>query len=182
MKIPLLCLFLFLNGLFIPSARADDNRLDKPFGLYLGLLSDPLLTYAGLNAAYNLDDTFRLTGGVGYSHGGYSSLQPTNGVYSNQLTLTSNYVIGIGIKALVQHAEFSPIIGLNLSNLINFNIDGAGTFADVVILSTNVGFDYQAKDGFDLGVDVSMPIGIVSSEAFSNTFFILPGVNIGKFF
>lgn len=46
-------------------AWADDNRMNKRFGLYAGLLGDPLLSFGGINAAYNADDFLRLTGGLG---------------------------------------------------------------------------------------------------------------------
>ena len=68
-----------------------------------------------------------------------------------------------GIEALLPHREFSPVIGLNVAN--DFDNGGAviGGFpsnyyltantqsADWLYVYTNFGFDYQAKDGFNLG-------------------------------
>jgi hypothetical protein len=173
---------ILLSGLVLaPLTYAEDYRLEKPFGLYAGLLSDPIGSYVGLNAAYNLTNYLRVTGGVGYSEGAYTGLQQTNGLYSDQLVLTSNFVIGAGVKVLLPHEEFSPAVGLSVSNLIDPNYNGLDQTENILFVNSNVGFDYQAKDGFDLGVDVSFPLAMVSGQT-EYVFFLLPGVNIGKFF
>jgi hypothetical protein len=51
------------------------------------------------------------------------------------------------------------------------------------VVYTNLGFDYQAKDGFNLGFGVCLSLASTSIPASSDTFsFAVPYLNIGKFF
>jgi hypothetical protein len=156
---------------FICPARSygGDNRLEKRFGIYLSVFGDPFVSYLGVNAAYNLNDFLRVTGGVGYAGGTNISVKS----------------LSVGIKALLPHAEFSPILGLNLSSCfanINdsystyYNTFNNDTTIAVLFLYSNFGFDYQAKDGFELG------LGVTLLPLYGYNVFPLPYLNIGKFF
>lgn len=174
--------FIVLVGIGASNAAADDHRMEKQFGLTLGLISDPFVSLVSINANYNLTDYLRLTGGVGYLYGeSYTSTSATR--------FDSGASFGFGMKALVPHWEFSPVLGLNVSDgfldlgpngsfFSVSNPDGNGVF-NLFIIYGNFGFDYQAKDGFDLGFGFNVPI--VSAPSFS-TVLIIPGLNIGKFF
>jgi hypothetical protein len=179
-KILVLFLSLFIGLTIISNAHADDNRLDKPFGLYAGVLSDPVITLLSLNAAYNVTDYLRLTGGVGFCpNGSYSATEYNNGSYTTQSGYTVAYVVGMGAKAFLPHLEFSPEIGLAVSDFVG-PISGSSS-ENILFVCANTGFDYQAKDGFDIGLEFSVPLATISGQT-QYVFFVVPGINIGKFF
>jgi hypothetical protein len=150
------------------------NRTDKPFGLYLGF-EDPWGAIGSLNVADNLTEYLRLTGGVGLGEG-------------------MDIKIDMGINVLLPHKKLSPVIGLNVAN--DFDNDGAiyggsplsnglpyNLATDWLYVYTNIGLDYQAKDGFNLGFGANISLIVISIPNSSNTFsFVVPYFNIGKFF
>ncbi len=86
--------------------------------------------------------------------------------------------------------EFSPVVGLNLSDTtLNlppgysyFNVSNGTSSGNynLFLVYANVGFDYQAKDGFDLGFGFNIPL--VNEPDAGITGIVIPGLNIGKFF
>jgi hypothetical protein len=158
---------LFFTIAGFRNSYADDYRMEKKLGVYLSFLGDPFPSFGGLNIAYNATNYLRLTGGMGY----YAS--PCN-------TITS---LGIGVKALLPHEDFSPVVGLTLSysfwswssnSSCVSSFDYGNHTNTLAFVYTNVGFDYQSKGGFNIGVGVILP--------FVNAYGWLPGLNIGKFF
>ena len=181
---------LALLGMSLLGARgswADDNRMDKRFGIYAGLLSDPLLSYAGLNLAYNATDFLRLTGGAGFLAGTTTATS----YYGSSSGVALGGSIGLGAKLLVPHMEFSPTVGLNLSETFigsgsggesGFFSGSQNTLTDILFLYPSVGFDYQAKDGFDIGLQGSVPVILSTNAEVTFQIGLIPGLNIGKFF
>jgi hypothetical protein len=53
---------------------------------------------------------------------------------------------------------------------------------DFALLSPNFGFDYQARDGFDIGLEINLPILLGSNATIVFQGLAIPGLNIGKFF
>jgi len=145
---------------------ADDNRMNQRWGIYGSVIGDPLVAIPGINLAYNASDYLRLTGGFG--------------IFPTAYGLITSAVVGV--KFLAPHLEFSPVAGLNLSGIFLSGITYEGLPYDSYHLVSdpeplgyaNFGFDYQAKDGFDLGAGVDIPF--VSPTA------PIPGLNMGKFF
>jgi hypothetical protein len=146
----------------------DDVRADKKFGVYVSLLGDPFISLYGLNVAYNATDYLRVNGGVGYL-----------GV--DNVNITS---VGLGVKALVPRWAFSPYFGLNYSqSFLSTNLGQAWFYTpsgngnlgtSFSSFYPSLGFDYQDKSGFNLGLGVQF-------YTIQNTSGVLPGLNIGWF-
>ncbi len=179
----------------IPSAPAQiptpDNRMDKRFGLYLSLIGDPVFCFGGLNAAYNVTPYLRLTGGLGYCQAG-TEVQ-TAGGSTEQTGTATGISVGAGAKFLVPGWEFSPTLGLNLSEFIisglpslwtSYSQGTAPSSLDYTFFYPNLGFDYQAKDGFNLGLGVNFIffIGTPQNVTTDVSSLTIPYLNLGKFF
>jgi tetratricopeptide (TPR) repeat protein len=174
----------------VPSAKKSpggDNRMEKRFGFYFGWNSDPMTSNYGISVAFNATSYLRLTGSFGYLHDTAVATTTTDGVVTNSTTYTvdSGTAFGFGMKGLMPHWEFSPVVGLNFSEtfvnlppeIVYFNIlnGPAGGNYNLFLIYTNIGFDYQAKDGLDLGFGVDIPLNNTNGTVF-------PGLNVGKFF
>jgi len=179
-NISLLSLLLILNLTFFQTAHADDNRSNEPFGLYLS--SGPYELFS-LNAAYNLDRFLRVTGGLGYSH--YVAVSSVgSGPSFTEIIVDSGIndaVLDASLKAMVPHWEFSPVIGLGLSNLTTLNPYGT-YLPDILFTYAIIGFDYQAKDGFDMGLEICFPFYDIIDGTPFNDFGSIGRINIGEFF
>jgi hypothetical protein len=172
-----LCSILCLN--FFQTARADDNRTDKPFGLYL---SSGSFTLFSINAAYNLNRVFRLSGGLGYSQLAGLTIQYPGYNATEILIGSDDIVVDINMKAMLPHLEFSPVVGLGLSNNTPLNPSNSVYLKDMLFPYVDAGFDYQAKDGFDFGLDIQMLISDIANAASLNTSYVIGQINVGKFF
>ena len=162
------------------TVAAPDNRTEKRFGIEVGLLSDPFLSFASINLAYNVNEFLRVNGGFGTA-GASASTSSSSSSFS-----TSSF--GLGIKALVPHWEFSPVFGLNLSEMsLNSGFTGlftvsGGTSINLLFFYPDIGLDYQAKDGFELGFGFNIPMLINSNVSNQIPILFIPELNIGKFF
>lgn len=158
---------LFLGGTLSAEERAASSRMNKRYGLYLGLLGDPFPTILGLNGAVHATDFLRATAGWGRITGG------ENGA----ITIDT---IGFGVKFLVPGNNLSPVVGLNWakvsfkSDLDPNDEDVQGFRASDDHFYVNAGVDWTAKGGFYLGggVNISLREGVP----------IIPYLNIGAFF
>ncbi len=145
------------------TSETSFNRTDKPFGLYLGVI-DPWESLVSLNAAYNVAECLRLVGGVG----GVGNASGNN--------ITGDF----GLKALLPHESFSPTIGLDIAN--DFETLGNGN-EDWLFVYTDLGFDYQARDGFNLGFGVGVSLFSLNNTLPTTfTSFVVPNLKIGVFF
>ena len=171
----------------LPATASGDHRMEKRFGLVIGLISDPFISDIGISADYNLNHYLRLTGSLGFLYSpGSAQATYVNGTEtsSNGLTITGTS-FGLGVKALVPGWEFSPVIGLNLADtslnlppgfeIYNISNGTTSNTYNLFWIYTNIGFDYQAKDGFDLGFGFDMSLNNIVPIP-------IPGLNIGKFF
>ncbi len=163
----------------LPPLPAGDHRMERQFGLVLGLISDPFISEFGFSADYNVAHSLRLTGSLGFLYIP-NSAQATyvNGTETSSGGATlAGTSFGFGVKALVPGWEFSPVIGLNLAQTSLYipPIFGTtGSSYNLLLIYANAGFDYQAKDGFDFGFGFD--------EALNISLIPIPGLNIGKFF
>jgi hypothetical protein len=175
----LLSVFFVLSFTFLQTAHADDNRSDKPFGLYLSAGS---FTRFVINAAYNLDHVFRLTGGLGYSQiVGLTVQYPDHNATEIGFGSMDDVVVDINMKAMLPHLEFSPLVGLGLTNYTTLNTYGL-YLQDMLFPYVDVGLDYQAKDGFDFGLDIQVLISDIANAAALNDSYVIGRFNVGKFF
>jgi len=164
------------------------NRADRPFGICFEFDNDPMVSDYGICAAYNATNYLRLTGSVGYLNETIVTTTTSNGISTTSDSPgESGVALGFGVKALMPHWEFSPVIGLNFSEtFVNLppyeaffyipNGAGGGNY-NLFLIYTNVGFDYQTKGGFNLGLVINIPL----NNSDFNTY-VFPGLYIGKFF
>jgi hypothetical protein len=165
---------LFLMALLVSVSVAgisygEDTRADKKFGVYVSLVGDPFISLYGINAAYNATDYLRINGGFGQ-------------IGADNVNITS---VGLGAKLLVPHWAFSPYFGLefsesflssNLGQVWFYNPSGNGSLGtSFSSLYPSLGFDYQDKGGFNLG------LGVIFYTV-EGTSGVLPGLNLGWFF
>jgi hypothetical protein len=162
----LLMLLVSFNAAGI--SHGQDSRLDKKYGVYLSLLGDPFPSAVGLNFAYNAVDFLRLNAGVGYFS-------------ADTASITS---VGLGVKALVPHWDFSPFIGLNysqsfmsssLGQVFFYNPANGSISNSLSFVYPSFGLDYQTRGGFDIGLNLAY-------FDVQNTKGVIPGLNIGMFF
>ena len=154
---------------FTQPAYADDNRMKERFGVYGTLFGEPLISLMGVDFAYNALDFLRLNAGAG--------AYPGIGV--------SLYTLGVGAKLMVPHWEFTPFLGGSFAQWFTSSPYGAIPYYDVTsgtILSDPhyfylmVGFDYQAKDGFDIG------LGVAYGSFIPPGYGGIPDIFFGKYF
>ncbi len=169
-----------------PASSNGDNRMDKRFGLYLSLSNDPVISTYGISAAFNATNYLRLTGSFGFLNDTGVATATSNGVVTTSTyTPESATAFGFGMKFLVPRWEFSPVVGLNFSEtflkiapeIVYFNLPNGpgGSNDNLFLIYANVGFDYQAKDGLDLGFGFNIPLNNITGN-------VIPGLNVGKFF
>jgi hypothetical protein len=130
----LFCAFA-LMALLPGEAIADSARMQHRFGVFAGL-DDPSPSGYGANMAYHLSDNFRFQAGFGT---GYDK-----GVNIN--------TFGAGLKVYVSNWNFSPTLGLGVTN---YTITGGsirGISGKNTSLWLQAGFDYHAPSGFYMGL------------------------------
>lgn len=156
------------TGILSAEERAPSSRMNKRYGLYLGLLGDPFPTLLGLNAAVNATDFLRATAGWG---------RITGGSENDRVTIDT---IGFGVKLLVPGNNLSPVVGLNWAkvsfegDLDPSDEDVQGFRASDDHFYVNAGLDWTARGGFYLagGLNISLRGGVP----------LIPYLNLGAFF
>ncbi len=165
---PLLMAVTLVVAMLPSHSLGQSNRVNDRFGLHLGLLGDPFPTLVGINVNYNALDWLRATAG-------YGSI--TVSVTGGELTAST---LGAGVRAMVPNWNFTPVLGMSVAT-VTVSATGAGVSGDVGGFAVSashfyatIGFDYQAKIGFNIGAgyNVSLKSGVGG----------LPYVNLGWYF
>lgn len=170
-KKPTLVLVLIVAVLPIIArpACANDSRMKDRWGIYGTLFGEPLISLMGLDVAYNATDFLRLNGGVGIFPAGIANLVS----------------LGVGAKFMVPNWEFTPFLGGSFaqwfvpSSYGDIPLYNPGTGAiqpDPNYFYLMIGFDYQAKDGFDIG------LGIAYGSFIPAGYGGVPDIFCGKYF
>ncbi len=138
-------------------AGGGEGRTKKPFGIYTSVVGDPHISLFGINAAWNLHNHIRAT--IGYG--------------SIPLGIVNGSTWGAGAKWMMFGGNFTPVAGINYAQ---FTGDFLGLVAldSLNIISLNVGFDWQADVGFNLGFGVN--------KALNQTSTFIPYLSLGWFF
>jgi len=148
-----------LIGLWAPaiayanqSVTSDEmsHRMSSRLGVYTGVFNDPAPSILSLNAAYNLTDYMRLTAGVG---------RLSVSVLDAQASVTT---LGVGAKAMVPGWSLTPTLGVHGATVIYSGTSGmvsvGGVNGSTTHLYVSAGFDWQAKNGFNLGMGVNQSL------------------------
>lgn len=146
----------------LSQVRADDSsaRLNHRFGFYSSLLGDPFPSLWGVNIGFNLFRFLRLTGGYGSVSATFAS--------GGTLSVTS---IGGGAKLFMPSWNFSPVAGINYTN-ITVSASGLaqgdavnGISASGSAVYTNLGLSFQAGSGLmiEAGANVGLSGGVTTT-------------------
>jgi outer membrane autotransporter protein len=157
------------------TATETSRRSEKKLGAYLGVLGDPAPTAIGLNLAYNVADYLRASIGYGDASSKTTSCDMSSGTCASEET-GKLQTFGAGLRAMMPGWSFTPVLGVSLGYM-----KLSGDFTNVQGLTHsgfnaygNVGFDYQARSGFNVGFGYNFPLG---NKMESN-----PYLNLGWFF
>lgn len=127
----------------------------RKWGTYVGI-GNPYPSLLGLNVAYNVDSHIRASIG-------YGEIEVTSGItfdgngISEQKTKASTY--SAGADYLITDYQVRPLVGLRAGY---FNVSGNGTFnvqgvsRSTGLLYTNIGLDWLAGGGFNMGAGLNV--------------------------
>lgn len=144
------------------STEADlstfSNRQGNKLGVYMSVLGDPFPNLIGMNAAYNLTDYLR-------ANLGYGKVSASIGESEASLT-----TIGAGAKGMVPGWSLTPVLGLNAtyamfsgSAITVNNLSKSG-----LVPYLNVGLDWQAQGGFNVGLGTNVSFSDAGSGGYLN--------------
>jgi len=152
---------------------ADDNRMNRRFGAYVGILGDPHPTNFGFNVAYNLADFLRASVGFGKISAPSVSVSSDGSNVSIGDSDSSMTTIGAALKYLVPGWNLSPTATLGYSH-----VSISGDMVAIDYKSSNIylgiGGDWQAASGFNLGAGMNLSLNSGAPTA--------PYINVGMFF
>lgn len=155
------------------AAPASSAKPDKQFGAYVGI-GNPYPSIVGVNAAYNITPNFRATAGYGEVEVTTSISFSGSSVSSEKITAKT---YGLGLDYLIMDGAFTPVVGLHGGY---FDVQGKGTFSvqgvekSTALAYSNVGIDWIAGNGFNLGTGLNVALVGGSGASFYG--------NIGYFF
>lgn len=150
------------SGITDGLSDSSSNRMHKKLGAYMSLLGDPSPTLVGVNAAYNVTDYMRVNAGFGH-------VSASLGDESASLT-----TVGAGAKFFVPGWNFTPVLGANLAYAAFSGDTSVGGLTSTGLNPyLSVGFDWQARSGFNMGLAMNISLAGADSN---------PCLNLGWFF
>lgn len=154
---------IFCVFIMSQNVRAESSRLNHRVGIYGTVLGDPFPSLAGINLALNATDFLRFNVGYGSVSGSLTSTSsPTQ---STNFTFTT---IGGGAKFMVPDWNFTPVLGINWSQ-VTVTTSGPSTTNTLYGYNSSastsyvtLGLDWQAGIGFNLafGFNESLTPGV----------------------
>ena len=170
--------WIFLGVVLIASAplSATDKdtegvRAKLPYGLYASGLGDPVPSLLSLNAAYALNDSFRVNLGAGLLNGLAGDGYSIGAGIKYFLCPRSNLSPVVGIGAAVSHAEMKTLTGI--LNAI-FKTNDPSQPQTTGVGAATLGLDWQLPAGLNVGAGVNLAV--------SHSMGFIPYVNLGWFF
>lgn len=149
-------------------AAFASNREERKIGIHQGVMSSPFGMLA-LGGAYNFTDYIQAHAGLGDTF----------------LVICNVFTTGGGINLFIPGQNFSPTLGGTLgyarSECADFSLgDGRSSpnQRDKLLAYPSVGVDYQAANGFNIGVGSHLVIRGVGDEIIP----FMPYVQFGWFF
>lgn len=164
------------------SMQTIENREANRFGIYLGLL-EPLGSILGANVAYNVTSFARVSGGFGW-------FPLTTSASNSGTTATGRanfFSLAGSVRFFVPTWAFSPTIGGGLTRVwatgtISVSDTRAGFNQTATRLFGLFGFDWQTRNGFNLGFGGQIFEGVrydQSSSTLVPAVYVLPYLSLG---